>query len=71
MVRYGVSAVLFFMNHRERPPKLSRQAKVTAHPTIGLFSNYIREGAQIGLGKEKRETRRYALLGKTSRISIF
>jgi hypothetical protein len=46
------------MNHSERPPKLSRCKMDTARPAIGLFSNYIREGAQIAQRKEKHESRR-------------
>jgi hypothetical protein len=41
------------LNRRDRPPKLSRHAKVTAHPAIGLFSDYIREGARTAMRKEK------------------
>jgi hypothetical protein len=46
------------MNRRERPPKLSRHTKDTARPAIGLFSDYIREGARIAQRKEKGESRR-------------
>ena len=62
---------IFTMNRRERPPKLSRHAKDTARPTIGLFSNYLREGARIAQRKEKLESRRKTFLRRKSRLSIF
>ena len=45
--------------------------KVTAHPAIGLFSDYIREGARIAQRKEKRESRRKTFQRGKSRLSIF
>ena len=45
--------------------------KVTAHPAIGLFSDYIREGARIAQRKEKRESRRKTFQRRKSRLSIF
>jgi hypothetical protein len=59
------------MNCRERPPKLSRHAKDTARPAIGLFNDYIWEGARIAQRKEKQESRRKTFLQRKSRLSIF
>jgi hypothetical protein len=41
--------------------------KVTAHPAIGLFSDYIWEGARIAQRKEKRESRRKTFLRRKYR----
>jgi hypothetical protein len=59
------------MDRRERPQKLSCHAKDTARLAIGLFSDYIREGAQIAQRKEKQESRRKTFLRRKSRLSIF
>jgi len=45
--------------------------KVTAHPAIGLFSDYVRKGARIAQRKEKRESRRKTFLRRKYRLSIF
>ncbi len=69
-MRWDASAALFFMILPERPPQKSfPPPKVTAHPAIGLSSNYIWEGAQTGVRKEKPEARRLTFLGKSIRLS--
>jgi hypothetical protein len=50
----------YFYDELQR--ELSCHAKDTAHPAIGLFSDYIREGAQIAQRKEKQESRRKTFL---------
>ncbi len=61
----------YYEGRRERPPKFSRHTKVTAHPAIGLFSDYVRKGARIAQRKEKRESRRKTFLHGKYRLSIF
>jgi hypothetical protein len=69
MMRCDEQALYYF--YYESPPKLSRHATDTARPAIGLFSDYIREGARIAQRKEKRESRRKTFLRRKSRLSIF